>query len=166
MHRIADYYNILDINTNATQDEIKRAFRNLAKEWHPDTGNHDRDKATKRFAEISTAYEILSDSEKRKKYDYFRNYSYGYSTNGRTFASGYRQQSREDEWEELSRWFQDIYEKHLNGLQQHLGVLLLRIRRGFIGAAIGLSIGLVFRGIAIPLMVLGWFFGYYLMKHK
>ncbi|MCK4576550.1 J domain-containing protein [candidate division WOR-3 bacterium] len=164
MKKIKNYYEILSINKDATRDEIKRAFRNLAKEWHPDAKKHDCEEATKKFAEISTAYEILSDTEKRTRYDFYRDNIYGYSTfqkNGKPYNRDY---SYETEWEDLSRWFQDIYEKNLNRVQQHVNIWFRRIRRGFIGAAIGLSIGIVFRGVAIPLMILGWIFGYYLIR--
>jgi len=154
MNSFVDYYNILGLRDDASRDDIKRAFRKLAKEWHPDARKHPRVKSTKRFAQISTAYEILSDPEKRKKYDSYKNFSQSYS----------KQSSYGKEWEDLSRWFQEIYEKHLSKADIKAKLFLSRIRRGFIGAAIGLSIGISFRAAALPLMVLGWFFGYYLFK--
>ncbi|MGL4357366.1 MAG: DnaJ domain-containing protein [Cetobacterium sp.] len=63
-----DYYKILKIEYNATQEEIKKAYKKLAKEFHPDL-NKSAD-AEDRFKEISKAYEILSDNEKKEKYDY------------------------------------------------------------------------------------------------
>ncbi len=162
MPRIPDYYQSLNISPNASQEEIKRAYHTLAKEWHPDAKRHEREKATERFAEISAAYEILSDAGKRKKYDFYREYSSGYAD--RT-GSGY-QQAYSEEWDDLSKWFQEIYEKHLHRAHQQVGIMLKRIKRGFIGAAVGLAIGLVFRATAIPLMVVGWLFGYYLVRDK
>ena len=66
-----DYYKILGIKRNAKPKEIKKAYRELALQWHPDkhSGEEDKEKATKKFAEISEAYEILTDDEKRAKYD-------------------------------------------------------------------------------------------------
>ena len=64
-----DYYEILGIGRNATDEEIKKAFRKLAFQYHPDR-NKDHD-AEDRFKEISEAYEVLSDPEKRGKYDRF-----------------------------------------------------------------------------------------------
>ncbi|MDR0982940.1 MAG: J domain-containing protein [Culturomica sp.] len=63
-----DYYNILGVNKNATQDEIKKAYKKLARKHHPDLNPDDRN-AQRRFQEINEANEVLSDPEKRKKYD-------------------------------------------------------------------------------------------------
>ena len=64
-----DYYTTLDIDRNATQDEVKRAYRKLARKFHPDI-NKDAD-AEQRFKEIGEAYEVLQDTEKRAAYDKF-----------------------------------------------------------------------------------------------
>lgn len=162
MRSLPDYYGALNVARDATQEEIKRAYHNLAKEWHPDANRHEREKATTRFAEISTAYEILSDPDKRSRYDSFREYSFGFAPGARKGEN----RSYDQEWEELSRWFQQIYEKHLNRAQKQVNILLKRIQRGFIGAAVGLGVGLVFRAPALPLMVVGWLFGYYLVRDR
>lgn len=65
-----DYYEILGIKKEAKESEIKKAYRNLAKEYHPDK-NPDDKIAEERFKEVSEAYEHLSDSEKRARYDQF-----------------------------------------------------------------------------------------------
>jgi curved DNA-binding protein len=63
-----DYYEILGLRRNATPDEIKQAYRTLAKRYHPDR-NPDTPEATTRFKEVQEAYEVLNDSEKRSFYD-------------------------------------------------------------------------------------------------
>ena len=63
-----DYYKILGVGQNATEKEIKSAYRKLARQYHPDV-NPDDPQAEARFKEINEAYEVLSDPEKRAKYD-------------------------------------------------------------------------------------------------
>lgn len=63
-----DYYKILGVDKNATQNDIKLAYRKLAKKYHPDVNKGDK-KSEAKFKEISEAYEVLKDSDKRKKYD-------------------------------------------------------------------------------------------------
>ena len=64
---LSDYYAILQVQKNASQDEIKSQFRLLAKKWHPD--KKQSDDAEKKMAEINIAYEILSNTKRRKMYD-------------------------------------------------------------------------------------------------
>ena len=65
-----DYYGILGVSGDASAEEIKKAFRRLARETHPDANPGDAE-AEHRFREIAEAYEVLSDPEKRKLYDEF-----------------------------------------------------------------------------------------------
>jgi molecular chaperone DnaJ len=65
-----DYYEVLGVNRNASEDEIKRAYRRLAIKYHPDKNPGDKE-AEAKFKECAEAYEVLSDSEKRKRYDQF-----------------------------------------------------------------------------------------------
>ena len=67
---MADFYQILGVDRNATQDEIKGAFRRLAREHHPDVRKDDP-KANERFKEINEAYQVLSDPQRRAQYDRF-----------------------------------------------------------------------------------------------
>lgn len=63
-----DYYNILGVDRNAGEKDIKRAYRRLARQFHPDVNPGDR-QAEEKFKQINEAYEVLSDSDKRAKYD-------------------------------------------------------------------------------------------------
>ncbi len=65
-----DYYKILGVSRNATQEEIKRAYRRLALKYHPDRNKGNKE-AEERFKEINEAYAVLSDPEKRRQYDQF-----------------------------------------------------------------------------------------------
>ncbi len=65
-----DYYKILGVDKNATQEEIKKAYRKLARKYHPDLNPNDKNAKTN-FQQINEANEVLSDPEKRKKYDQY-----------------------------------------------------------------------------------------------
>jgi molecular chaperone DnaJ len=65
-----DYYEVLGVNKDCAEDELKKAYRRLAMKWHPDR-NPDNPKAEEHFKEAKEAYEILSDASKRAAYDQF-----------------------------------------------------------------------------------------------
>ncbi len=65
-----DYYEVLGLKKGASEDEIKKAFKSMARKYHPDLHPDDKEAAEK-FKEINEAYEVLSDSEKRARYDQF-----------------------------------------------------------------------------------------------
>jgi len=67
-YKVKDYYKILNLSVNANNDEIKKAFRSLAKKYHPDRNKDDKE-ALKKFQEVNEAYEVLSNEDSRKKYD-------------------------------------------------------------------------------------------------
>lgn len=70
---LPDFYKILGVSHDASQDEIKNTFRRLVKEWHPD--KHKGQSTEKRMSEINKAYEVLSDENTRKNYDRYFNAS-------------------------------------------------------------------------------------------
>lgn len=66
-----DYYKILGVEKSASADEVKKAYRKLALKYHPDRNKDNTEEAEKKFKEISEAYSVLSDTEKRRQYDTF-----------------------------------------------------------------------------------------------
>lgn len=80
---VKDYYKILGVEKSATGEQIKKAYRKLAVKYHPDKNPHNK-AAEEKFKEINEAYEVLSDEDKRKKYDQFgENYKYYEQHGGR-----------------------------------------------------------------------------------
>lgn len=84
-----DYYEVLGISRNADEEAVKKAYRKLAKKYHPDS-NKDNAEAEQRFKEVTEAYGVLSDPEKRKLYDRFGHAAFDQSSG--------RARERESEW--------------------------------------------------------------------
>jgi len=64
-----DCYAVLGISRNASKDEVKKAYKSLARRWHPDKNPNKQEEATRRFKEVSEAYQVLVDESKRRTYD-------------------------------------------------------------------------------------------------
>lgn len=80
-----DYYEVLGVSKGASQEEIKKAYRGLAKKYHPDL-NKDDENAADKFKEVAEAYEILSDSQKRDTYDHYGHDAFDPSKGGAGFG--------------------------------------------------------------------------------
>lgn len=117
-----DFYATLNVKSNATEDEIKKAYRSLAKKYHPDMNKGDAN-ADKMFKEVNEAYDVLKDTNERKKYDDFRRFSSASSffntpnsSSGRggTTGSGFNEffdinNLRHASQEEQKKAFRDFY---------------------------------------------------------
>src|SRR5438270_6340342 len=89
MSAVRDYYDILGVSRDASEADIKKAFRRLARELHPDVNSHDP-QAEEKFKEAAEAYEVLSDPDRRATYDRFGHEglrSGGYAPNFEAFGS-------------------------------------------------------------------------------
>ncbi|MEO0072950.1 MAG: molecular chaperone DnaJ [candidate division WOR-3 bacterium] len=100
-----DYYEILGVSRNATTEEIKSAYRRLAKQYHPDMNPQNKKEAEEKFKELSEAYEVLVDPEKRKLYD-----MYGHEGVSSRFSPGGFQWRDFTHAEDLRDIFGDIFD--------------------------------------------------------
>lgn len=95
-----DYYKILGVEKNASADDIKKAYRKLARKLHPDLNPNDKE-AQKKFQELNEANEVLSDPEKRAKYDkYGENWKHGeeYEKAEQQYRQQQQQSGRQQQW--------------------------------------------------------------------
>jgi len=75
-----DYYKILGIKKDATDAEVKKAYRKLALKWHPDKNPNNREEAEEKFKKINEAYSVLSDKDKRRQYDRGGDFSFDFGS--------------------------------------------------------------------------------------
>ena len=92
-----DYYEVLGVDKSASEDEIKRAYKKMARKYHPDL-NPDNKEAEEKFKEVNEAYEVLSDSDKKARYDQFGfagvDPNYGAGAGGGAYGAGGSAQRR------------------------------------------------------------------------
>ena len=85
-----DYYEVLGVDKNSTPDEIKKAYRKLAKKYHPDLNPDDKEGAEAKFKEATEAYEVLSDAEKKQRYDQFGHAAFDQTAGeGASYSGGF-----------------------------------------------------------------------------
>jgi len=141
-----DYYKVLEISKTASEKDIKKAYRRLARKYHPDVNTND-ETAKKKFQQINEANEVLSDPEKRKKYDkYGKDWEHGeayekarqqqqqqyqYSGSGQPFSGG-RTYSEGD--------FSDFFESMFGGARQSSGRSQQKYRGQDISATLQLNL--------------------------
>ncbi|KAG8650106.1 chaperone protein dnaJ GFA2, mitochondrial isoform X1 [Manihot esculenta] len=113
-HMSSDYYDILGVSKNAGSSEIKKAYYALAKKLHPDT-NKDDPEAEKKFQEVSKAYEVLKDDEKRAQYDEVGHDAYERNLNGDFHPGGPGFDNPFDSFFRMDDIFSNIFKQKLGG---------------------------------------------------
>lgn len=97
----SDYYDILGVTKSASADELKKAYRAKALEWHPDRHKNDKEEAERRFKEINEAYQVLSDPQKKAAYDQYGHEAFapgGGFRGGNPFAGGNPFGGQQGQW--------------------------------------------------------------------
>lgn len=123
-----DYYEVLELNTTATEEEIKKAYRKLARKWHPDVNPGEPD-AVEKFKEVQNAYETLSDPVKKSRYDLGRNRA---SMNFRTRSPRPKQSAKP------SSHFEEVFEEYFGGNSTFRGRnIQVRVEIDFVQAYTG-----------------------------
>ncbi|OII73159.1 heat shock protein [Cryptosporidium ubiquitum] len=102
-----DYYGILEVKRDASTGEIKKSYRRLALKWHPDKNPDNRAEAEEMFKKIAEAYEVLSDPEKRNRYDTYG--AEGVSADFSDFTSGFHGFDRQFSMGHASRIFEEFF---------------------------------------------------------
>ena len=114
-----DYYEVLGVNKNSTDDEIKKAYRKMARKYHPDLNRDDPKTAEAKMKEINEAYDILKDKEKRAQYDQFGHAAFsgaGYGGAGGGTYTNVNMEDFENIFHNMGGGFGDIFEQFFGGL--------------------------------------------------
>ncbi|MBR4152371.1 MAG: molecular chaperone DnaJ [Selenomonadaceae bacterium] len=113
-----DYYEVLGVNKNSTDDEIKKAYRKMARKYHPDLNRDDPKTAEAKMKEINEAYDILKDKEKRAQYDQFGHAAFsgaGYGGAGGGTYTNVNMEDFENIFHNMGGGFGDIFEQFFGG---------------------------------------------------
>lgn len=155
--KFIDYYKILGLDKNATQDEIKKAYRKLARKYHPDINPNNKE-AEHKFKEINEANEVLADPDKRKKYDkYGKDWQYAeeFEKAGRSGPNSSRGQESSQSHDFGQGDFSDFFESMFGGRGDFQSGRQVRFRGQDYNAELRLSIRDVFRSHQQTLAVNG-----------
>ena len=122
-----DYYEVLGLKKSASKDDIKKAYRKLARKYHPDVNPGDK-KAEERFKEISEAYEVLSDPEKRKKYDLYGQQPF---QSGFDPFSSYQKRGRGEGFDSQGFNFEDTFGRGFEGFGDIFGDIFGKRKKSY-----------------------------------
>jgi len=137
-----DYYEILGVKKDASQDDIKRAYRRLARKYHPDVNPGDKE-AERRFKEINEAYEVLGDPKKRAEYDQF-----GRTPFGAEGFEGFR--AHDFGFDFGTKGFEDIFSDFLGGLR---GREARPTRGADLKTSLDITLEEAYRGVVKPITI-------------
>ncbi|MGE5893608.1 MAG: molecular chaperone DnaJ [bacterium] len=135
---IKDYYEILGVKKDASQDEIKKVYRKLARKYHPDLNPNNKE-AEKKFKEISEAYAVLGDPKKRKEYDEAGPAAFGFEGFSGFGSKGY---PGGPEQEEFGDFFSNIF-----GFERDFSGHQVRMRGADLESSLDLSLEEAFHGV-------------------
>jgi len=151
-----DYYAILGIGRNASQDDIRKAYRQSALKWHPDKNQDNKEEAERKFKDIAEAYDVLSDPKKKGIYDQFGEEGLkgggpsapegaGGEATGGGMPSGFSYQFSGDPNDMFARFFKDSFQRsHSFGSSpfDDFGGLFGGGMHGFMGGPMGMGMGM------------------------
>jgi DnaJ family protein B protein 4 len=132
-----DYYKILDIPKNASDKDIKKAYRKLALKWHPDKNPDNKEAAEEKFKDVAEAYSILSDQQKRELYDLNNNgggMHFKYNNNMHDNSTHFRFNNMHDNFNFQPDIFSKIFEATKNKpIQQLEHIIMCSLNEFYIG---------------------------------
>lgn len=175
-----DYYAVLGVSPTATQEEIKKAYRRLIREWHPDVCQ--KPNAHEQSIKIIEAHEILTNPETRRKYDSLRSQRHRQTARNTAYSSEHAEFYRDTQ--SARRTAEDLVQR---GLEELLNLLVdagrtiwrgekafvqekygfgARLKTGFLGVLLLAAILLTFTGVAAPVTVPSGLYIWYSLQHN